>query len=64
MAVQRMVVVTAQRHREFIAHLASQHVRLGKFQVVGIAWRTLTDQARVRRDKSKVRLVSPANLLG
>jgi hypothetical protein len=63
MAVQRMVMVTTQRYRKFIAHLASQHVRLGKFQVVGIAWRTLTDQARLRGDECEMGLASSADRL-
>jgi hypothetical protein len=43
--MQRMVVVTAQWYGELITHFAPQRGWLSKFEMVGIAGRSLTDQA-------------------
>ena len=58
-----MMVVTAQRHRKFVADLASKGSRLSEFQMVGIAGRALADQAGLRAYKCQVGLVAASDLL-
>ena len=58
LAMQLMMVVAAERHGEFVANLASQGSRLREFQVMGIAWRALADQAGLRADECEVGLVA------
>ena len=59
--MQLPMMFAAQRHREFVAYFAAERSRLCKFQVMRIARCALTDEARLRRDKSRMRLVSPAD---
>jgi hypothetical protein len=59
--VQVIVVVTAERHGEFIADLAPQGIGLGEFQMMGIAGRSLADQARLFRNECQMGLVAPAD---
>jgi hypothetical protein len=59
--MQGVVVVTTKRHGELVAHLAPERGWLRKFEVVGIAWRPLTDQARLRGDESEVSLASSSD---
>jgi hypothetical protein len=59
--MQCVVVVTTERHGELVAHLAPERRRLSKFEVVGIAWRPLTDQARLRGDESEMGLASSSD---
>jgi len=49
--MQGFVMVTAQRHGEFVADFASQGPRLGEADVMGIAGRSLADQALLGSDK-------------
>ena len=58
MMMQLTMVLPAQRNRKFVAHLAAQRARLGEFQVMRIASCSLANQARLRRNKSEMRLVS------
>ncbi len=45
MAMQLLMVLTAERHGEFVADLASKRSGLREFQVVGITGQPLADQA-------------------
>jgi hypothetical protein len=45
--MQRVMMVTTERHGELIAHLAPERGRLSKFEMVSIARGSLTDQARL-----------------
>ena len=56
-----LVVATAERDRKLIANLASHRHGLSELDVMCIAWRVLTNQARLVRDKPKMRLVSPSD---
>jgi hypothetical protein len=58
-AVQFVVILTAQRNSEFVAHLSAENFGLGEFEVVGIAWGALADEARLRcSNESQVRFIS------
>jgi hypothetical protein len=43
--MQLAVVLAAERHREFIAHLSSQRSRLGKPQMMRVARLSAADEA-------------------
>jgi hypothetical protein len=64
MAMQLMMVVAAERHGEFVANLASEGSGLREFQMMGIAGRALTDQARLRCDKSQMDPVAASHRPG
>ena len=55
------MVFATQRHRELVADLASQRFRLGEFQMMGIAGRSLADEAWLCGDENEMRLVSSAD---
>src|ERR1700730_18953902 len=57
-AVQVMMVLAAERHGEFVADLASQGSGLREFEMMGIARRTLTDEAGLRCNEDQVGLVA------
>ena len=59
--MQLMMMVTAERHREFVADLASEGSGLGEFQMMGIARRALADQAGLRGDERQMGLVAPSH---
>ena len=56
------MMIPAQRHREFVADLASERSGLSKFQVMGIARRALADQAWLCGNECEMGLVSPPHL--
>src|SRR5439155_20558176 len=58
MAMQLMMVLTAEWHRELVADLASQRPGLREFQMMGIARRALADQAGLRCHECQMGLVS------
>ena len=58
--MQLLMVVTAERHREFVADFASEGSRFGELQVVRITGQAPADQAGLRRDESQMGLVSPS----
>ena len=57
-AMQVQMVISAQWYGEFVADLASERARLGKFQMMGIAGRASADKTRLGSDESKMSLVS------
>jgi len=61
MAMQVPMMFPAQWNGEFVADLASEGSGLRKLQMVRIAWCSLTDQAGLRRNEGKMRLVSLTN---
>jgi hypothetical protein len=61
--MQLPMMITAQRHGEFVAHLAAERSRLCKFQMMRVARCALTNKARLLSDKSEMRLVSIAGCL-
>jgi hypothetical protein len=61
--MQRVMMVTTERHGELIAHLAPERGRLSKFEMVGIARGSLTDQARLPGDECEMGLTSSADRL-
>ena len=54
MPMQFIVVVTAERDGEFVAHLAAQCPRLRKFQMMRVARLALADHAWMRSDKDEM----------
>ena len=60
MAVQFPMMFTAEWHGKFVADLASERSRLGKFEMMGIARRALADQAGLRCHKREMGLVALA----
>ena len=61
--VQFTMVLTAERHREFVADLGAERPPLGKADVVGIGWLSAANCARPRSDKLQMLLVAePARL--
>ena len=48
------VVTSAQRHYEFIAHLAAERWTLRKAHVVGVRWLAAADQARLFGNEADV----------
>ena len=64
MAVQIPVMFSAQGDGKFVADLASERSRLGKFEMMGIARRALADQAGLRCHKREMGLVALAAGLG
>ena len=60
MAMQLLMMLTAERHGKFVADLAPERSRLGKFEMMGIAGRALADQAGLRCDKREMGLVALA----
>ena len=60
MAVQIPVMFTTQRDGKFVADLAPERSRLGKFEMMGIARRALADQAGLRCHKREMGLVALA----
>jgi hypothetical protein len=59
MAMQILVMVTAERDGKFVADLASERSRLGKFEVVGVAGRALADNTGLGRNEGEVGFVPP-----
>jgi hypothetical protein len=59
-AMNRAVMHAAERHRELIAYFYAQRARLRKVQVMRVTWVTATDDAGLRSNKAKVRLVAAA----
>jgi hypothetical protein len=53
------VMVTAERDGKFVADLASERSRLGKFEVVGVAGRALADNTGLGRNEGEVGFVPP-----
>jgi hypothetical protein len=51
-AVQFVVMLAAQRNSEFVAYFPSQCFGLCEFEMVGVAWGALADDARLRRNES------------
>jgi hypothetical protein len=60
--MQPLVMFAAQRYRVFVADFTAERSRLRELQMMRVTRCPLTDQARLRRDKGKVRLVSLAIL--
>jgi hypothetical protein len=54
------MVATAERHRELIAHLASERPRLGKSKMVWIGRLTPTKETGLRGDKFELSLIAIA----
>jgi len=54
------MVLTAERHREFVADFASEGSGFGELQVVRITGQAPADQAGLRRDECQMGLVSPS----
>jgi len=52
-AMQVEMVISAQWYGEFVADLASERSRLGKFEVVCIAGRASADKTRLRSTKAR-----------
>ena len=63
MAVQFVVVLAAERHGEFVADLAAEGSGLREFEMMGIARRTLTDEAWLRCNEDQVGLVANSDRL-
>ena len=61
MAMQLLMMFAAEWDRKFVADLASERSRLGKFEVVRIARLAPADQARLRGDKPQMGLISPSD---
>ena len=55
------MMAPAQWHSEFVADLASQRSRLGKFEVVGIARTALADKTGLGCDERQMGFVSFAH---
>ena len=51
------MVLPAQRHRKFIAYLASQGPGFSELDMVGVARRALANETGLRRHKSKMALL-------
>ena len=62
--VQLPVMTTAERHRKLVAHLDAQSARLREAQVVRVAGLAPADDAGLRGDKTKMRLVAATLRLG
>ena len=62
-AMQVQMMISAQWYGEFVADLASERSRLGKFQVMRIAGRASADETRLRSDESKMSLVPASHFL-
>ena len=61
--VQFTMVLTAERHREFVADLGAERRPLGKADVMSIGRLSAADCARLRPDKLQMLLVAePARL--
>jgi hypothetical protein len=54
------MVNTTERHRELVAHLATERTRLRKPKMMGIRGLTPTDQAGLRGNKLTMRFVTDA----
>ena len=54
------MVLAAQRHREFIAHLSSECPRLGKAEMMGVRWFSTADDASLCGHKLAMPLVPQA----
>ena len=52
------MMLAAQWHRKFVADLAPEGSRLGKFQMVGITGRAMADQTRLRGNERPVGFVA------
>ena len=61
MAMQLLMMFAAEWDRKFVADLASERSRLGKFEVVSIARPPPADQARLRGDKPQMGLIPPSD---
>jgi hypothetical protein len=62
--MQFMVVITTQRHRKFIADLASQRLGLRKFEVMCVTGNALAYDTRLRPDEQQMGFAPFANGLG
>jgi|SRR6185437_7121315 len=62
--VQLPVMAATERHRELIAHFDTKRARLSEAEMMRVAGVASADDARLRGDKPKVRLVAPALWLG
>jgi hypothetical protein len=62
-AVQFVMMLAAQRNREFVAYLSPQRLWLREFEVVCVARCALADDARLRRDENQVGLISTTGQL-
>ena len=60
-AVQLLMMLTAERHGKLVADLSSERPRLGKSEVMSVAGQTPTDQAGLCCDKRQMDLVSLAD---
>ena len=60
--MKRPVMGEAKRHRPFIAHLYAHGARLRETNVMGLAWRSTTDQARLGGDEYEMWFVAKAPL--
>lgn len=58
LTMQIVVMVATQGHSELVADLATERVGLGELQMVGVARRSLADQARLFGYKSQMRFVA------
>jgi hypothetical protein len=63
MAVEFLVMLSAQWYGKFIADLASERSRLSKFEMMRVTRRPLTDQAALCGDEREMRLVALAERL-
>jgi hypothetical protein len=59
MAMPLLIMFAAEWDRKFVADLAPERSRLGKFEVVRIARLAPADQARLRGDKPQMGLIPP-----
>jgi hypothetical protein len=59
--MQPLVMFAAQRHRVLIADFTAERSRLRELQMMRVTRCPLTNQAWLRRDKGKVRLISLAS---
>ena len=64
MLMQLQMMFTAQRDGKLVADLPPKGLGLGKFDVMGIAWRASTDDAWLRGNEREMILISLADSLG
>ena len=60
-AVDLAMVNTAERHRELVAHFATERPRLRRSKMMGIRGLTATDKAGLRGNKLTMRFVADAS---
>ena len=61
MLMQLQMMITAQRDGKLVADLPPKGLGLGKFDVMGIAWRASTDDAWLRGNECEMSLITFAD---